>query len=107
MELLDSKKGEDILAIDISEVSNIAKYILITTANSLVHSRTLTKHIINFFEEKNLGNLLFNKNLDSSNPWILIDATDFIINIFQAETRDFYNLEKIFFKGKTIYSSTH
>lgn len=102
---MDSKKGEDIIAIDISEVSNIAKYIIIATATSLVHSKSLTKYIINLFEEKNLGKLLFNKNLDSGNPWILIDATDYIINIFQAETREFYNLEKIFFKGKTIYNS--
>jgi len=105
LKLLDSKKAEDITAIDISDVSSMAKYIIIVTANSSVHSRTLAKYIIDFFKENNLNNYLFNKSIDFNNPWILIDASDFIINIFLSETREFYNLEKLFFKGKIIFDT--
>ena len=105
LELLDTKKAELITAIDISEVSSIAKYIIIITANSTVHSKTLAKYVINYFIDNKNKNLLLNKNVDLNNPWILIDATDYIINIFLSETRNFYNLEKIFFKGNIIYNS--
>lgn len=105
LELLDSKKAQQITAIDIAKVSSIAKYIIIVTANSSVHAKTLAKYVINYFLENKIKNLLLNKNMDLNNPWILIDATDFIINIFLSETRDFYNLEKIFFKGKILFNS--
>jgi ribosome-associated protein len=105
LNLLDTKKALQITAIDIAEISSIAKYIIIVTANSSVHSKTLAKNVINYFIDNKFKNLLLNKNIDTNNPWILIDATDFIINIFLPETREFYNLEKIFFKGNKIIDS--
>ena len=32
---------------------------------------------------------------EDNSGWILIDASSIVINIFKAETREFYNLEKI------------
>lgn len=105
MDIIDSKKGEDIIAIDVSDVTSIARYIIVVTTTSTVHSNSLAKHILDFFENNKLRELLFNKNPELNNPWILIDATDIIINIFQREARDFYALEKLYFKGKMIFKS--
>ena len=103
IELINSKKGEDILVIDVEEITVVAKYIVIITATSLVHSNSLGKYIINFFEENGFDNL-YKKRPDLNNPWVLIDASDIIVNIFLPETRDFYNLDRLYFKGKILYS---
>ncbi len=99
--LIDSKKGENISVIDISQISVIANYIIIVTATSNVHSNSLAKYVVNFFNELPKKQL-FTKNPAYNNPWILIDATDIIVHIFQRESREYYNLEKIYFKGKLL-----
>ena len=47
---------------------------------------------------------LLSKNVPTNNPWILIDASDIIIHIFEKEVRDFYNLEKLYTRGKVVIS---
>jgi len=106
IDFIESKKGENLVVIDISEVSVISDYVFIVTANSTTHSNSLAKYIVDFFLESGNANMLYNKNLTLDNPWILIDAKDIIINIFLQETREFYSLEKLYFKGKIIYSSS-
>ena len=101
--LIESKQGIDITVIDIHEVSSIADHIMIVTANSMVHSRSMSKYIVDFLKEKGLTGEMKNKNIDLNNPWVLIDGGEIVINLFLKETRDFYNLEKLYFKGKVVY----
>lgn len=105
IDFIESKKGENLVVIDIREISIIADYIFIVTANSTTHSNSLAKYIIDFFIESSYGDMLYNKNLTLNNPWLLIDAKDIVIHIFLQETREFYSLEKLYFKGKIIYKS--
>ena len=105
LEVLNEKKGENITVFDVENITTVAKYIIIATANSNVHSAGLARSIIDFFKNNDLGNLLFSKGPDTNNPWILIDGTDYVIHIFLAETRNFYSLEKLFFKAKLLFQS--
>lgn len=97
--LLEDKKGIDIKAINVEEITPITSYIVIVTANSTVHAKSMASHILGFFKSTKLTKMIKNQP-DSNNPWVLIDAGDILINIFQKETRDFYNLDKLYFKGK-------
>jgi ribosome-associated protein len=105
VELVESKQGIDITVIDIRDVSSISDHIMIITANSMVHSRSMSKYIVDFLKDNGLTGEMKNKNLDLNNPWVLIDGGEIIINLFLKETREFYNLEKLFFKGKVVYGS--
>jgi len=105
LSLIDEKKGENITCIDIQNITTIAKYLIIVTGNSQTHSSSLAGHVIDFFYLQELQELLFKKDPNTANPWILIDASDYLINIFQKETREFYALEKLYFKGNIIYQS--
>lgn len=97
--LLEDKKGIDIKVINVEEITPITSYIVIVTANSSIHAKSMTNHLIAFFKNTKLTNMLKNQP-DLNNPWILIDAGDILINIFQKETREFYSLDKLYFKGK-------
>lgn len=104
IELIQSRKGEDLLVVDVNEITSIADYIVIVTANSTVHANSLATYVMEFFEEKGLKNL-YKRRPDLKNPWILIDSGEVIVNVFMREEREFYNLEKLYFKGKIIYKS--
>jgi ribosome-associated protein len=101
-ELIDSKKGENITIMDVESITAIAKYIVIVTANSLVHSNSLTKHIIDFFDSNGLSDYLVSRRTGNNNPWVLIDASGIVVHVFLPETREFYNLEKLYFKGRLV-----
>ncbi|MBN2545594.1 MAG: ribosome silencing factor [Spirochaetes bacterium] len=99
IKLLDEKKGIDIKVIDVEEIIAITSYIIIVTANSTVHAKSLANNILSFFKNSKLNSMI-NHRPDLNNSWILIDAKDILINIFLKETRDFYSLDKLYFKGK-------
>lgn len=97
---LDDKKGVDIRAIDISEVSIFADCFLIATGNSRSQIQAMSDEV----EEKlqKAGFLLKQiEGYDKAN-WILADFGDLIIHIFDNESRDFYNLERLWKDGKII-----
>ena len=39
---------------------------------------------------------------DRSNSWILLDYTDVIVNVFNEEARNFYDLERLWQDGKEV-----
>lgn len=100
--LINEKSGENLKVYDVSEITTVTKYVFIITANSTVHAQSLTKTITDFLITNDFGKFLMSKNIQTNNPWILIDASDFIFHIFDTESREFYNLEKLYVRGNSI-----
>ena len=92
-EILDSKKAEDIVVIDIAEKSSFADYLIIASGNSQRQVNTLVDEV----EERFAKEGIFPKNIEGKNNsgWILMDFGDLIINIFTKEVREKYNIEKV------------
>ena len=97
---LDEKKGEDIRVIDISGISVIGDYFVITNGTSDSQVRALVDNV----EEKmhKAGYELKEQEGNNSGTWVLLDYGDIIIHIFDRENRPFYNLERIWSDGKDI-----
>ncbi|HNZ26837.1 MAG TPA: ribosome silencing factor [Spirochaetota bacterium] len=105
IDLLDSKKAGDIVAIDVKEVTTIADYVIVVTANSNVHAGSLGRYTVEYFLDSDYKDFMYKKNVELNNPWILIDAKDVIVHIFQKQEREFYSIEKLYSKGTIIYKS--
>ena len=97
---LDEKKGEDIRVIDISGISVIGDYFVITNGTSDSQVRALVDNV----EEKmhKAGYAAKETEGHRSGAWVLIDFGDVIVHIFDRENRQFYNLERIWNDGKRI-----
>ena len=97
---LDEKKGEDIRVIDISGISVIGDYFVITNGTSDSQVRALVDNV----EEKmhKAGYELKEQEGNNSGTWVLLDYGDIIIHIFDRENRPFYNLERIWNDGKDV-----
>lgn len=101
---LDDKMGIDIKVIDISKISPIADYFLISSAKNSSQLKAMADDV----EEKLYKEFRMEKNHIEgmqTKSWILLDFNDIIIHLFNEEDREFYNIERIWADADFIEES--
>ncbi len=89
---ISDKKGEDIIAIDVSKSSPICDYFVVCSASN--ERQMIT--IANSIDEELSKNEYDIKKIDGKgSKWIVVDAREVVIHIFAKEERENYNLEKL------------
>jgi ribosome-associated protein len=97
--MLDDKKAKDIVLMDLRGVNNYLDYFLIATGNSLIHCRSLAKEVQKVFKNERIKK----RNRDSfDSEWIVLDYNEIVIHIFTHESRNFYQLEKLWADADTL-----
>ena len=91
--LLNSKKAADVTVIDIAEKSAFADYLVICSGGSNRQIEALSDDIEDAFAKEGI----LPKGVEGRNGsgWVLIDLGDVIVNVFSKDTRDKYNIEKV------------
>lgn len=97
---LDSKRGEDIQAIKISDLTILADYFVIVNGTSNTHTRSLADEVE--FQLSQQGIEPNRRESDTGNTWIILDYGDIIVHAFYKDTRDFYKLEGLWADGEQI-----
>lgn len=97
---LEDKKAEEIQLIDISEVSTIADYFVITNGTNMSQIQALADHV----QEKLAMNGIHPRSVEGYNTanWILIDYNDILVHVFDKESRGFYDLERMWRDGNVV-----
>jgi len=90
-DLARAKKAEDIVILDMKKVANITEFFIIATAGSTRRAQTITDNIENGLLKAKES--VFSIEGYQEARWILIDAYDIVVHIFNADLRRFYNLE--------------
>jgi ribosome-associated protein len=90
--ILNENKARDISVLDI-QGNNLADFMIIATATSDVHLRTLSREVAKY--GKSLMKQKPNINGPSSSGWVLIDLDEIIVHVMLDEQRNFYALEKL------------
>ena len=100
IDALEDKKAENIQIIDISEISSVADYFVITNGTNRSQVQALADNV----EEKLGKEGISPKQIEgySNANWILLDYADIVIHVFDRESRGFYDLERIWRDGKLI-----
>lgn len=93
IEQLLSRKAEDIAVIDLRKTADFVDYFILCTGTSDVHVRALTDAVIEGL--KSQGQRPYHVEGYDMRKWVLIDFVDIIVHIFQAESRRFYGLERL------------
>ena len=101
-EALDDVKAQNILALDIREISDFAHWFIIATASSSRNAKAISNKLIESLKLQK-QNLVGVEGQDDS-EWILVDCGDVVVNIMQQETREFYDLESLWGE-KTLVSA--
>lgn len=97
---LEDKKGEDIVMIDISQVSVLADYFVICSDGNDSQIQALVDNVDEKMHEN--GYQIRQQEGRNSGTWVLLDYGDVIVHIFERENRSFYNLERIWNDGRRI-----
>ena len=97
--LIDSK-AEDLLVLDIENISSFADKIIIATATSNRHAISISEKLVDCLKENKFNILGVEGEIDSG--WILVDCGDIVINIMRKEQREFYDLEGLWGENTLI-----
>ena len=89
---LSDKKGEDIIAIDVSKSSPICDYFVICSASNERQMISLANAIDDELAKNNYD---IKKIEGKGTKWIIVDVRSIVVHIFDKEERNNYNLEKL------------
>ncbi len=95
VETVLEKKGEDVAVIDLRDLDDaVADFFVIATGNSSVHVKAVADEV-NHKLKKDYSLLPWHVEGMEAQKWILIDYVDVVLHVFDNETRNYYNLEKL------------
>ncbi len=97
---LDSKRAEDIQAIKIGDLTIIADYFIIADGTSNTHTKALAEEVE--FKMTQLGIEPSRTEGYQGQTWIVLDYGDVVVHVFYKETRDHYNLERLWSDGTNV-----
>ncbi len=99
--ILDEKKGRDVRILKVREETVITDFFVIATATSSTHLKALCDEVEYKFKEED-GIAASRVEGYQGGGWILVDFDDVIVHIFDATSRDFFNLEKLWSGAEKI-----
>ena len=86
-------KGMDVLPIDVSNQTAITDMMVICSGHSSRHIRSLADQVIT--QVKKSGHRVFGVEGEKNTQWVLVDLGVVVVHIMEVQTRDFYQLEKL------------
>ncbi len=93
-EILDSKKAQDILILKVGEMTVLADYFVVVSAQNVTHTQTLSEEL-RMKMNKEHGELPTRTEGEREGRWIVMDYGDILVHIFHNEEREFYQLERL------------
>lgn len=91
--VLDDKLGKDISILNISQVSMLADYFVICSADTSTQVKALTEYVRDRIK-KWFNRIPIGEEKDLKNRWNLLDYGDVVVHILQREERETYAIEK-------------
>ncbi len=92
-EIIFSKKGFNVLILDLRELTTFTDYFVICSADSDVQVKAISDQLDNTLTEE--GIRCWHKEGLKALSWVLMDYVDVVVHIFKKDSREFYKLEKL------------
>lgn len=93
-ELADNKKAEDIVVLDVRELSSVTDYFVIASGTSEPHLRAIVDEIADSLKEDQ-GIVPRARDGVYSTAWVVLDYFDVIVHVMRGDVRDRYDLETL------------
>jgi ribosome-associated protein len=91
-ELADNRKAEDIVVLDVADISSIADYFVIASGTSEPHLRAISDEITEKLREQHgVRPRALDGTLQAG--WLVLDYFDVIVHIMRNDVREHYDLE--------------
>ena len=94
------KQASDAVLIDVRGVSGFTDYLVVLSANSERHLRSLADDLAEAVERAGLP--LHHREGTAESGWVLLDFGDVVAHVFSEEQRAYYRLEQVWRAGKEL-----
>lgn len=92
--VMDDRKGLDIKLLEVTDVTSVADYFLICTGTSSTHVKTLCDSVEAVVTDELQEPLLYREG-HRGGTWVLLDFGCLVVHVFTNDTREFYDLERL------------
>ena len=95
-----NKNGYDVNILDLRKVATFSDFFVICSADSDTQVKAISDEI-----DKNLrdeGIKCWHKEGLTALSWVLMDYVDVVVHIFKKDSREFYNIEKLWGDAPTV-----
>lgn len=103
VDALEDLKAVDIKVLDVREMASFTDLMVIASGTSDRHLKALADRILEKCREAGVKPLGVEGERDVD--WVLVDLGEVVVHIMRPETRDFYNLERLWSMGERIPAS--
>lgn len=101
VDIISDVKGEDVVLLDLRDVTVITDFFIICTGNSDRQLKAIIEKISQGMKEKHdLRGARIEGN--AAGGWVLVDYGDIVVHVFTEDQRDYYDLEGLWSKGKVL-----
>ena len=100
MDILEEKKGENILLLDIHDIATFTDYFVICNGTSDRMLDALAAALREYVKEK--FGLLGRQEGRPSDGWLVADFGDVVVHLFSPDQRNYYRLEELWERGKVL-----
>ncbi|MDR1955364.1 MAG: ribosome silencing factor [Treponema sp.] len=107
--LLREHRGGDVLVMDLRKLNGWTDFFVLATVTSTTHLLGLEQHLKDFSREKGLEILRRSPRpaalarSSSEEEWRIIDLGDIVIHLMTAQTRAFYELERLWSMADVVF----
>lgn len=92
-EIIFTKKGFDVVAIDLRKLVTFTDYFVICSADSDTQVKAIADQVDKALLDEGIKS--WHKEGLKALSWVLLDYVDVVVHIFKKDAREFYNLEKL------------
>ncbi len=91
---IQSKKGRDIVLMDMRSVSGVADLFVLCTGTSDLQVKAIVDAVREGIKEAT-GERAWHVEGQAGLQWVLLDYVDLVVHVFSQEKRAFYDLERL------------
>ncbi len=92
-DLMFNKKGYDVKILDIRQLTTMSDFFVICSANSDTQVKAISDEVDKSLREEGIKS--WHTEGYKALTWVLLDYIDVVVHVFKRESREFYNLEKL------------
>ena len=96
----DEYKARDIVVLDVRGQTIVADFFVMCSGTSTTHIQSIAEGVQDRLRER--ARLRARSEGDAQSFWIILDYGDIILHVFDEETREFYDLERLWADAKLI-----
>ena len=93
-QILEEMKARDVKVLDVKRLTDVTDWMVIASGTSDRHVRSIAARVRDDIREKTQMRPIGIEGEDQGD-WVLIDLGDIVVHIMRTETRDYYDLEKL------------